>query len=123
MGKFKDLITIEITIEQAIKAIARSSGDIEDVVIRALAQILFIEAEIPKSGFIGRGIKVSTGKSPLVQNGFHLCYKKYDKPTIPEEKYIRVICRICNGTIADLLFEVAEKGWKGVFIDPNHIFY
>ena len=43
MGKHKDYITIDITIEQAVNAMVRSSGDDEETVIIALANYILVK--------------------------------------------------------------------------------
>ena len=43
MGKDKDYITVEITIEEAVKAIVRSFGETQDTVIIALANQILVK--------------------------------------------------------------------------------
>ena len=99
MGKFTDYITVKITIEQAVKAIVRESGDSENNVIIALAGLIF------------------PGNSNL-----HLTYKECEI-TIPDQESVHIECYIPYNNVIGYLFAVAEKGWDGTYIDQtkNHI--
>jgi len=95
MGKFTDYVTVEITIEQAVKAIVKESGDNENDVIIALANLIF----------------------PDTRN-LHLTYKEWEI-TIPEQESVHVECHISYETVIGRLFAVAEKGWDGTYIDQT----
>jgi len=94
MGKDKDYITVDITIEQAVKAIVRSFGDSEDTVIIAMANHMLV-------------------------TGFDMSYENCIKIT-PGQESVHVECKMsCDAVIRHLL-EVAENGWEGVNVDSEY---
>lgn len=93
MGKDKDYITVDITIEQAVKAIVRSFGDSEDTVIISMA-------------------------NHVHGTGFRMSYKE-DKVTIPDQESVHIECYIPYNNVIGYLFDVAEKGWDGTYIDQT----
>jgi len=95
MGKLKDYITVDITIEQAVKVIVGSSGDDEETVIQALGNyIAFSEC-------------------------FNLRYKK-DIPVSPGEEPKEIACYLGGAASGKHLFEVINNGWSGLVVDPKY---
>ena len=93
MGKDKDYITVNITIEQAVKAIVRSFGETQDTVIISMAN--------HRHGA-----------------GFRMSYKEWEI-TIPDQESVHIECYIPYNNVIGYLFVVAEKGWDGTYIDQT----
>jgi len=93
MGKDKDYITVEITIEQAVKALVRSFNETEETVIIAMANHILI-------------------------TDFDMFYEEYEV-TIPDQESVHVECYIPGGMIIKYLIDVAENGWGSVYADPK----
>ena len=93
MGKDKDYITVNITIEQAVKAIVRSFGETQDTVIISMA-------------------------NHIHGAGFRMSYKEWEI-TIPDQESVHIECYIPYNNVIGYLFVVAEKGWDGTYIDQT----
>ena len=93
MGKDKDYITVNITIEQAVKAIVRSFGETQDTVIISMAN--------HRHGA-----------------GFRMSYKEWEI-TIPDQESVHIECYIPYNNVIGYLFAVAKKGWDGTYIDQT----
>jgi len=93
MGKDKDYITVEITIEQAVKALAREFREAEKTVIIAMA-------------------------NQMLGTAFAISYEKWEV-TIPDQESVHVEGYMYCGVVIRHLLEVAEKGWKNVYVSPN----
>ena len=97
MGKDTDYITVEITIEQAVKAIVRSFGDDEKAVIICMANQI-----------ITHGSQLS------------LSYKEF-KITIPEQESVHVECYMPGGAVAGYLAGGASSGEVVIGVNSNII--
>ena len=94
MGKDKDYITVEITIEGAVKAIVKSFGETQDDVVIAMANHMLV-------------------------TGFDMPYEEYEV-TIPDQEPVHVECRMPCDAVIRHLHEVYENGWEGVNIDSKY---